>query len=206
MSPLRPLILLMSCLISCLASCLAIGLPTAAFAVGAATEPRGEWPLRPRPEVVRVFDAPAVVWSSGHRGVDLEGSVGQRVRAALPGRVSFVGRIAGVGVVSVDHGATRTTYQPVSPAVTLGRDVAAGAVLGTLEWFGTHCLPHACLHWGLIEGDRYLDPLSLVGGPRPVRLLPLDGGYPATPLSLPPTLRVAVPLPTVPLPPLTPWG
>ena len=43
---------------------------------------------------------------------------------------------------------------------------------------GTHCLPAACLHWGLRAGDTYLDPLQLVGGPMPVRLLPLDSAAP----------------------------
>ncbi len=53
--------------------------------------------------------------------------------------------------------------------------MAAGAVLGRLEVFGSHCFPRSCLHWGLIEGaERYLDPLTLVGA-GPVRLLPLDG-------------------------------
>lgn len=140
------------------------------------TEPRGVWPLHPQPEVVRGFDPPDVTWGSGHRGVDLRGSVGQAVRTGLAGRVSFVGTIAGVPVVVVDHGATRTTYQPVAASVRVGDEVSAGDVIGNLRWFGSHCLPAACLHWGLVEGDRYLDPLSIVGGPRPVRLLPLDGG------------------------------
>lgn len=142
-------------------------------------EPQGVWPLRPQPDVVRGFDPPDVSWGSGHRGVDLRGSVGQAVRTALAGRVSFVGVIAGVPMVVVDHGGTRTTYQPVAADVSVGDDVVAGDAIGTLRWFGTHCLPAACLHWGLIEGDRYLDPLSIVGGPRPVRLLPLDGTAPA---------------------------
>lgn len=153
-------------------------------AMAADTQPRGEWPLKPRPEVVRTFDAPDVVWGSGHRGVDLRGTVGQSVRSALPGRVSYVGRIAGVGVAVVDHGATRTTYQPVDASVRVGTEVTAGAVVGTLEWYGGHCLPAACLHWGLVRGETYLDPLTLVDAPSPVRLLPL-GSAPAVPRARP---------------------
>lgn len=149
-------------------------------ALAAETQPRGEWPLKPRPEVVRTFDAPDVVWGSGHRGVDLRGTIGQAVRSALPGRVSYIGRIAGVGIVVVDHGATRTTYQPVDASVRVDTEVAAGAVLGTLEWYGGHCLPAACLHWGLVRGETYLDPLTLVDAPSPVRLLPF-GSAPAAP-------------------------
>lgn len=123
--------------------------------------------------MVSPFDPPAANWGRGHRGVDLEGHVGQSVRSALPGRVRFVGRVAGVAVVVVDHTGTRTTYQPVSGTVSVGQRVAAGAVIGRLSWHGTHCAPRACLHWGWRRGQAYLDPLDLIG-PRPVRLLPLD--------------------------------
>lgn len=161
--------------------------PAVAVAVA---EPDGAWPLRPRPDVVRPFDPPDMAWSSGHRGVDLRGVPGQSVHAALAGTVSFVGRIAGVGVVVVDHGGTRTTYQPVEATVDVGTRVAQGTALGRLEWHGTHCLPTACLHWGLIRGDTYLDPLSLVSGPSPVRLLPLEVVHVMAPRSLlPPTVH-----------------
>ena len=133
----------------------------------------GVWPLDPRPEVVSGFHPPASRWGAGHRGVDLRGHVGQPVHAAEAGTVRFVGRIAGRGVVVVDHGGTRTTYEPVGGSVTVGRRVRTGAVLGTLELAGSHCFPSACLHWGLLEGARtYRDPLTLVGA-GPVRLLPL---------------------------------
>jgi murein DD-endopeptidase MepM/ murein hydrolase activator NlpD len=133
---------------------------------------RGVWPLRHRPEVVARFDAPAVRWGRGHRGVDLAGEVGQPVRAALPGAIGFVGRIAGRGIVVVDHGATRTTYQPVLATVSRGQRVSAGQVIGRLAGAGSHCAPRACLHWGLRRGETYLDPLTLVDAPRPVRLYP----------------------------------
>ena len=143
-------------------------------AASPAERPRGEWPLQPRPEVASYFDPPEVRWGSGHRGVDLRGQTGQHVRTAMAGRVSFAGRIAGTPVVVVDHGGTRTTYQPVSATVARGDEVVAGQVIGRLVWSGTHCSPAACLHWGWIRGETYLDPLLLVGAaPRPVRLLPL---------------------------------
>ena len=137
----------------------------------------GAWPLQPRPPVVAAFRPPATRFGAGHRGVDLAGRVGQPVRSALAGRVSFAGRLAGRGVVVVDHGDTRTTYEPVAALVHVGDRVATGAVVGRLELFGSHCFPQACLHWGLIEGaDHYLDPLTLVGA-APVRLLPLPGPW-----------------------------
>jgi len=138
--------------------------------------PQGVWPLTPRPQVVHRFDPPASPWATGHRGVDLAGHVGEQVHAARAGNVVFAGRLAGRGVVVVSHGDTRTTYEPVSAQVAVGDRVGAGDVIGTLELFGSHCFPAACLHWGLIEGrEHYLDPLTLVG-PDPVRLLPLEPG------------------------------
>ena len=134
----------------------------------------GGWPLRPEPEVVAGFAPPPVTWAAGHRGVDLLGRPGQPVRAAKAGTVTFAGRIAGRGIVVVSHGDTRTTYEPVAASVGRGDVVGAGAVLGRLELLGSHCLPRACLHWGLVRGETYLDPLTLVGR-GPVRLVPWAG-------------------------------
>ncbi len=148
-------------------------LPVTAAEAGQVPVGSGLWPLTPRPPVVRGFEPPVTAWSPGHRGADLGGGPVQTVRAALAGRVTFAGRIAGRGVVVVDHGDLRTTYEPVSPTVHRGDLVSAGATIGQLELFGSHCFPAWCLHWGLIEGhDHYLDPLVLVGA-APVILLPL---------------------------------
>lgn len=127
------------------------------------------WPLGPpAPEVVRPFSAPATPWGPGHRGVDLAAASGQPVLAPATGRVSYAGRVAGRGVVAIVHGVLRTTYLPVRPSVEKGRGVRAGARIGTVEP-SAHCAG-PCLHWGLLRGRTYLDPLTLVR-PR-VRLLP----------------------------------
>jgi hypothetical protein len=86
--------------------------------------------------------------------------------------------LAGRGVVVVDHGDTRTTYEPVTADVRVGNVVAAGGPIGSLQLAGSHCFPRACLHWGWLRGETYLDPLDLVGG-GPVRLLPLWRDAPA---------------------------
>ncbi len=149
-------------------------------------DPVGVWPLVPAPQVVAGFDPPSDPWGAGHRGIDLLGAPGQPVRAALPGRVTWAGVLAGRGVVVVDHGATRTTYEPVDAAVGVGETVTAGERIGRLSSVGSHCPPRACLHWGWIQGETYLDPLRLVGA-GPVRLLPLwrdqppENGYIAPP-------------------------
>ena len=132
------------------------------------------WPLVPVPEVVRGFDPPESRWGAGHRGVDLAAHAEQPVRAALAGTVTFAGRLAGRGVVVVSHGRTRTTYEPVAATVGVGDSVRAGDRIGRLQSGGSHCAPAVCLHWGLLAGELYLDPLTLVGA-GPVRLLPLAG-------------------------------
>jgi murein DD-endopeptidase MepM/ murein hydrolase activator NlpD len=123
--------------------------------------------------VVRRFAPPAAPWLAGNRGVDLAGRPGERVVAAGTGVVSFAGPVARIGVVSVTTGALRTTYEPLRVRVHAGEPVRAGQLLGTLTLTGSHCLPQACLHWGLLRATTYLDPLSLLGL-AVVRLLPLE--------------------------------
>lgn len=167
-------------------------------------EPTGVWPLDPEPEVVRGFEPPPSPYTSGHRGADLAGAPGQSVRSALPGTVAFAGSIGGKPVVTVRHGARRTTYEPVVATVAVGDRLAAGDVVGRLAVTDSHCFPAACLHWGLIVGtgdaEAYADPLTLVGT-GPVRLLPLWRDVPRTlrPPVLPPLLaRWTPPLLTSP--------
>jgi len=146
---------------------------------------QGVWPLSPRPDVVHGFDPPTTRVGRGHRGVDLLGHSGQDVHTSLAGTVTFAADLAGRGVVVVDHGGVRTTYEPVTSQVHAGDRVGRGAVIGTLQRAASHCFPRACLHWGLRRGDDYLDPLVLVGA-GPIRLLPADAGA-ATAGGLPPS-------------------
>jgi pyruvate/2-oxoglutarate dehydrogenase complex dihydrolipoamide acyltransferase (E2) component len=98
--------------------------------------------------------------------------VGDPVRAAGPGRISYAGLLAGRGVVVVSHGDLRTTYEPVSAVVRVGQQVAAGQVIGQLAAGHAGCRP-ACLHWGLLRGTLYLDPVRLITR-GPSVLLPVD--------------------------------
>lgn len=142
-------------------------------AVHAAAAPGWGWPLGGTPPVVRGFDPPERPWQSGHRGVDLAGTVGEPVRSAGAGVVAFAGMVAGRGVVSVDHaGGLRTTYEPVSATVHIGDSVRVGTSLGQLDAGHAGCPGQACLHWGLRRDQTYLNPLLLVR-PLRVRLKPL---------------------------------
>jgi murein DD-endopeptidase MepM/ murein hydrolase activator NlpD len=118
------------------------------------------------------FDPPARQWLPGHRGVDLDASVGDLVRAAGAGRVTWAGPLAGRGVVVVRHpDGRRTTYEPVDPVVAVGDEVATGDPLGRLATGVGHCGGVvSCLHWGLRRDDDYLDPMLLLRRGRPVLL------------------------------------
>ncbi|GHE74120.1 hypothetical protein GCM10014715_30830 [Streptomyces spiralis] len=145
------------------------------------------WPVGVRPPVLRGWEPPATEYGPGHRGVDLAAPPGAPVRAVAAGRVSFAGPVAGRGVVSVELAGTgapplRTTYEPVRPAVREGDEVDAGEALGTVEQTApggaSHCAT-GCLHWGLLRGGAYLNPLLLLPpwllNPAPPRLLPVLG-------------------------------
>jgi len=155
-----------------------LAIPAPAVGVTRLPTPAG-WPLdgslSGSPVVQRRFDPPALAWASGHRGVDLAAKPGQAVLAAAKGTVAFVGSIAGKPVISIDHGSVRTTYEPVISTLHVGDLVGLGQVIGHLGISGLglggtglggpgldgHC--HDCLHWGLREGKKYLDPLLLLG-------------------------------------------
>lgn len=159
------------------------------FAIMCNAEPASassQWTAPVQPvTVVSAFDPPAQRWQAGHRGVDLAGT--GFVRAAGGGTVTFAGQLAGRGVVSVSHGRLRTTYEPVDATVAVGQTVAAGQPIGTIGT-GGHC-SRRCLHWGLLAGDEYLDPMLLLRTDPPV-LKPLTAA-PAQSRSAPRTVAGA---------------
>lgn len=159
-------------------------IPTAAGGTGAATEvsaagvkpaaqPLWQWPLAPRPRVLRDFDPPPKPWLSGHRGVDLGAvSAGAQVISPAAGTVSFVGAVVDRPVITINHGnGLRSSFEPVESTLTAGSPVAAGQSLGTV--IAGHCPAASCLHWGVRRGDDYVNPLQFVMDLRPSILLPL---------------------------------
>lgn len=148
--------------------------PRSATTPQPSTRRRWQWPLSPRPVVLRRFAPPATTWGAGHRGIDLAATPGEPVLAVASGAVSHVGVIAGKPTISVLHAdGIRSTYEPVGASVRTGESVEAGQTIGLVESAGSHCTS-TCLHLGAIRGAEYLDPLLLLGGWR-VRLLPLHG-------------------------------
>nr|WP_245659715.1 M23 family metallopeptidase [Streptomyces ochraceiscleroticus] len=138
-------------------------------------------PTGARPAIARPWLPPPTPWAAGHRGVDLASRAGATVRAAAPGRVSFAGKVADRGVLSIELSGSgrpplRITYEPVRPTVHKGDRVRAGQPVAVLQPGPYHC-DALCLHWGLRRGRTYLDPLSLLPpsllAPPSPRLLPV---------------------------------
>ena len=159
----------------------------AAAAPVAAGDGSWSWPVEGPaggpPTVEGEFDAPDSTYGPGHRGVDLATLVGAPVRAVAGGEVTFSGDVAGVGVITIDHGTERSTYQPVSAAVSAGDRVDAGDVIGKVVLGPFHC-SSPCLHLGRVEqaDDTYLDPLDRLAGQSRIRLVDPDGPPPVPPV------------------------
>ena len=147
------------------------------LATKSAAQPAPFWqfPLLPTPAITRGFSPPVHDWLPGHRGVDLRAQAGQIVRAPANGIVTFAGDLAGRGVVVLKHGPLRSTYEPVASDLVVGDFVTRGDQIGWLKCGASHCCTGSrvnCLHWGLLRGKQYLNPLSKVDFH--VRLLPID--------------------------------
>ena len=128
-----------------------------------------QWPVRP-PEAQRFFLPPAAQWAAGHRGVDLVVRPGDDVKAPADGQVTYAERLAGRGVLVISHAnGLRSTFEPVDFRVAVGDVVSAGQTVGVIAdpgvSSGSHCAALGCLHWGVIEGQTYHDPLSFLRGP-----------------------------------------
>ena len=140
-------------------------------------QPRQLWefPLSPVPAIARGFDPPKHDWLPGHRGVDLRAHTGQPVLAPESGTISYVSELAGRGVVVIKHGQLRSTYEPVTSQLTIGEHVKRGDKIGRVECGTSHCCVGTqakCLHWGLLRGTQYLNPLGKVD--LHIRLLPIE--------------------------------
>ena len=117
----------------------------------------------PSPPSCAASTRPPRPYGAGHRGVDLLGRAGPAGRAPRwPGTVTYAGMLAGRGVVVVSHGATRTTYEPVTASVA--RRAAASPrddPIGTLELRRLALLPARLPALGL---DRRGRPTSTRSG------------------------------------------
>lgn len=122
--------------------------------------------------MTRAAELPSSPWLPGHRGIDLRAAVGQVVFSPGDGVVTFAGVVVDRPVVTVTLAdGRRSSVEPVDPSVEPGSAVSRGQAVGVLADAPSHCRPAACVHWGVRDGDSYLDPLDLLVGFGPVRLL-----------------------------------
>lgn len=98
-----------------------------------------------------------------HNGVDFAAEEGAGVHAMRPGRVSFVGRRGGYGLmVEIAHGRDiRTIYAHLSSVkepLEAGQRIETGDRIGRVGSTGTSTGPH--LHYEVIVDDRPVPPLT----------------------------------------------
>lgn len=95
-----------------------------------------------------------------HLGVDIAAPRGTHIIAPATGKVSFVGRKFGFGiVVEIDHGSgVKTRYAHLTQAmVKEGDEIGKGAFIATVGSTGITTGPH--LHYEVLVNGRQVDPL-----------------------------------------------
>lgn len=118
------------------------------------------WPVQ-NPKVIAPFDKPDKPWLAGHRGVDLSVADNKDIRAPDDGVIRFVGIVAGKSVVSIQHTAVISTFEPATTPLSVGDPVTRGQIIAYAEGESDHCSDQ-CIHWGVRNGkQQYLDPESL---------------------------------------------
>lgn len=165
----------MTRLLVLVAAALAVAVPTG----GAAA--RQCWLAPVDARVVDPFREPDCRWCPGNRGIEYGTARGDTVRAVATGEVTYAGAIDGVSYLVVRHAdGRRATY---------GNLVEVGRRRGDVVIAGTPVgLAAGRVHFGLRDGDRYIDPAPFMGTfVHRARLVPLDGSAAAP--APPPTLR-----------------
>ena len=72
-------------------------------------------PISGKPHVIHAFIKPSQRWSAGHRGVDLEATEQDQVRAPAPGTIVFSGTVVDRQVVVIEHpNGYRSSFEPVT--------------------------------------------------------------------------------------------
>lgn len=107
--------------------------------------------------VIQRFVAPSCQRCAGHRGVTIDSSAGQPVRAVLPGVITFVGEVAGNSyVVELISPGVKVTYGwlEISGDLEEGDVVEQGHFLGAAG---------ERTYLGVRRGSVYVEPLRYLG-------------------------------------------
>ncbi|SHM62357.1 M23 family metallopeptidase [Halomonas cupida] len=98
-----------------------------------------------------------------HNGIDLAAPLGTPIMATAPGRVAFIGRRSGYGlVIEIEHDAdTISRYTHLSRSASglaVGDTINSGDILGEVGTSGVTTGPN--LHYETRVNDRPVDPLT----------------------------------------------
>jgi murein DD-endopeptidase MepM/ murein hydrolase activator NlpD len=102
-------------------------------------------------------------WTSVHRGVDIKGAEGDKVRASNNGKVVLAqGLFFGGNTIVLDHGqGIHTVYMHLSQMnVRFGDSVSKGDVIGLVGSTGRSTGPH--LHFGVKISNVSVSPPSIL--------------------------------------------
>jgi murein DD-endopeptidase MepM/ murein hydrolase activator NlpD len=136
--------------------------------------PSADWAWPVVGPVIRGFDPPSTPFGAGHRGIDIAAPMGTPVLASAPGLVTFAGEVAGHLFVTVDHGGgLSSTYSWVSAILVHKGDAVARGSTVALTGTGHPGVEPPHLHFGVRQGDAYVDPLALLAPPSLVGLIRL---------------------------------
>jgi murein DD-endopeptidase MepM/ murein hydrolase activator NlpD len=117
-----------------------------------------QWPLTGR--LTQLFGQTLTQYGV-HQGIDIDGDIGDPVRAARPGRVIVAGYADECGGLQVrlDHGDGVTSwYRHLSRVnVAVGARVGVGQLIGRVG--ATGCVTGSHLHFGIRIGSTFVDPL-----------------------------------------------
>ncbi len=116
--------------------------------------------------VHRLPEIPYPNWNSGHRGIDITMPYGPNVYSPVSGIVTWAGTInnqSGITVQAHDDAGLKHSLFPISTLLTEGDLVIKGQLLGEVtDDIAEHCGFIRCIHWGVRDGERYLDPRWLL--------------------------------------------
>jgi murein DD-endopeptidase MepM/ murein hydrolase activator NlpD len=127
--------------------------------------------------VVREYRQSETPYSTGHRGIDYEATLGQAIFAPADGKVHFVGEVVNRQLISLDHDQELlSAFEPVCSQLTEGDSIVSGQLIGEVcegdSSYDPHCQPSICVHFSVRKNGEYLSPLWFTGELKPSRLLP----------------------------------
>lgn len=125
------------------------------------------WPLPGHTSISSYFGhraSPGGIGSTNHQGIDIPAATGTPIHAAATGKVITAGYSGGYGnLVVISHSNGYKTYYGHMSSISTGRGkVSVNKVIGKVGSTGNSTGPH--LHFGVMKGGSFINPLSVVTG------------------------------------------